>query len=270
MRSKLVFELQYLGDAFAGWQPQPNERSVHDVFAAALSNAGITDCGAVAAGRTDRGVNAAHQVVSVRSDADRSDEDLSALLRDVSAALPGDVRVLTCRRAPASFHVITSARSKRYAYYLGFSDDAARYAWPAPPGLDVGRVRRGAALLVGERDFRAFCAPGGRKCGSTVRRLRAVDVEFLEAAELPFVGRVRGLLRIAFDGDGFLKHQCRKMVGALVRLGTGALAEAQVEAALADPRGAHPAVSSRRFAAPARGLWLERVDCAWDEAAHPS
>ena len=72
MRSKLVFELQYLGDAFAGWQPQPNERSVHDVFAAALSNAGITDCGAVASGRTDRGVNAAHQVVSVRADADRS------------------------------------------------------------------------------------------------------------------------------------------------------------------------------------------------------
>ena len=128
---------------------------------------------------------------------------------------------------------------------------------------------RGAALLVGERDFRAFCAPGGRKCGSTVRRLRAVDVEFLEAAELPFVGRVRGLLRIAFDGDGFLKHQCRKMVGALVRLGTGALSEAQVAAALADPRGAHPAVSSPRFAAPARGLWQERVDTAWDEAEHP-
>ena len=168
------------------------------------------------------------------------------------------------RRCPAAFHAITSARSKRYAYYLGFSDDAARYAWPAPPGLDVGRVRRGGALLVGERDFRAFCAPGGRDRGTTVRSITAIDVDEVEAVDLPFAGRVRGLVRIAFDGDGFLKHQCRRIVGALARLGAGDLSEAQVEAALADPRGAHPEVSSRRFEAPAHGLWLERVDCGDD------
>ena len=51
---------------------------------------------------------------------------------------------------------------------------------------------------------------------------------------------------------------------ALARLGAGDLSEAQVEAALADPGGAHPEVSSRRFEAPAHGLWLERVDCGDD------
>ena len=264
MRLKLVFELQSLGEGFAGWQPQPKERSVHDVFASALSAAGLVGRGAVAAGRTDRGVNAAHQVVSVRADAARSDAELETLLRAVSAALPDDVRALSCREAPASFHAITSARSKRYAYYLGFSEDVARWAWRRPPGLDVDRVRRGARLFVGERDFRAFCAPGGRDRGTTVRSITAIDVDEVEAVDLPFAGRVRGLVRIAFDGDGFLKHQCRRIVGALARLGAGALSEAQVEAALADPRGAHPEVSSRRFEAPAHGLRLERVDCGDD------
>ena len=33
-RKKLVIELQYLGTAYNGWQPQPNQSSVYDVVAA--------------------------------------------------------------------------------------------------------------------------------------------------------------------------------------------------------------------------------------------
>ena len=42
-RKKLVIELQYLGTAYDGWQPQPNQSSVYDVVAAALHETiGIT------------------------------------------------------------------------------------------------------------------------------------------------------------------------------------------------------------------------------------
>ena len=50
------------------------------------------------------------------------------------------------------------------------------------------------------------------------------------------------------------------MVGALVRVGRGELAESVVSEALRDPATPRPEISSRAFVAPARGLWLERVD----------
>ncbi|KAH8043503.1 pseudouridine synthase [Aureococcus anophagefferens] len=159
MTSELVFELQYLGDAFAGWQPQPNERSVHDVFAAALSNAGIIDCGAVAAGRTDRGVNAAHQVVSVRSDADRGDEDLGGAARRVRGAA-GDARP---KLPPGAGELPRDHLGAVEALRLlsGLLRGRGAVLLAAPPASTPVRPLR-AALLVGERDFRAFCAPGGR------------------------------------------------------------------------------------------------------------
>ena len=127
-------------------------------------------------------------------------------------------------------------------------------------GLDVDRVRACAQRFVGTHDYKVFSA-GGKASGTTVRSIRAVVVEELEHVDLPFVGRVQGpLVRIAFEGDGFLKHQVRRMVGALVRVGRGELAESVVADALRDPATPRPEVSSRAFRAPAHGLWLERVD----------
>ena len=117
-----------------------------------------------------------------------------------------------------------------------------------------------AQRFVGEHDFKVFSA-GGKASGTTVRTIRAVVVEELEHVDLPFVGRIRGpLVRLGFEGDGFLKHQVRRMGGALVRVGRGELAESVVADALRDPATPRPEVSSRAFRAPAHGLWLERVD----------
>ena len=62
-RKKLVIELQYLGTAYDGWQPQPNQSSVYDVVAAALHKCTDEMHGPVVAGRTDKGVHAAHQLI---------------------------------------------------------------------------------------------------------------------------------------------------------------------------------------------------------------
>ena len=113
-RKKLVIELQYLGTAYDGWQPQPNQSSVYDVVAAALHKTTDETHGPVVAGRTDKGVHAKHQLVSVRTE--RS-HDHDALVAALNAALPDDVRVLKAQEAPATFHATTSVRQKTYAYY---------------------------------------------------------------------------------------------------------------------------------------------------------
>ena len=256
-RKKLVIELQYLGTAYDGWQPQPNQSSVYDVVAAALHKCTGETHGPVVAGRTDKGVHAAHQLISVRTD--RSHDDQAALVAALNAALPKDVRVLSVREAPATFHATTSVRHKTYFYYLALGDAANDVAWRVE-GLDLVKMRACAQCFVGTHDYKVFSA-GGKASGTTVRTIRSAVVEELEHVELPFVGRVQGpLVRVGFEGDGFLKHQVRRMVGALVRVGRGELAESVVEDALREPATPRPEVSSRAFRAPAHGLWLERVD----------
>ena len=256
-RKKLVIELQYLGTAYDGWQPQPNQSSVYDVVAEALHETTGETHGPVVAGRTDKGVHAKHQLVSVRTE--RS-HDHAALVAALNETLPKDVRVLSAREAPATFHATTSVRQKSYAYYLALGDDAGDdVAWRVE-GLDLAKMRACAQSFVGEHDYKVFSA-GGKASGTTVRTIRAAVVEELEFVDLPFVGRVRGpLVRVAFEGDGFLKHQVRRMIGALVRVGRGELAESVVAEALRDPATPRPEISSRAFVAPACGLWLERVD----------
>ena len=255
-RKKLVIELQYLGTAYDGWQPQPNQSSVYDVVAAALHKCTGETHGPVVAGRTDKGVHAAHQLISVRTD--RSDDDHAALVAALNEALPKDVRVLSARDGPALFHATTSVRRKTYTYYLALGDTAGDVAWRVE-GLDLAKMRACAQRFVGTHDYKVFSAGG--KASGTVRSIQAVVVEELEHVELPFVGRVQGpLVRLGFEGDGFLKHQVRRMVGALVRVGRGELAESVVAEALRDPATPRPEISSRAFIAPARGLWLERVD----------
>ena len=251
-----MIELQYLGTAYDGWQPQPNQSSVYDVVAAALHKCTGETYGPVVAGRTDKGVHAKHQLVSVRTE--RS-HDHAALVAALNETLPKDVRVLSAREAPATFHATTSVRHKTYSYYLALGATADGVAWRVE-GLDLVKMRACAQRFVGEHDFKVFSA-GGKASGTTVRSIRAAVVEELEHVDLPFVGRIQGpLVRVGFEGDGFLKHQVRRMVGALVRVGRGELAEGIVADALRDPATPRPEVSSRAFRAPAHGLWLERVD----------
>jgi len=66
-------------------------------------------------------------------------------------------------------------------------------------------------------------------------------------------GRRDGL-DLHFVGDGFLRYQVRRMVGALLDVGRGQLALADFARLLDDPTPGAPLRT-----APARGLTLERV-----------
>ena len=143
-RRKLVIELQYLGTAYDGWQPQPNQSSVYDVVAEALHETTGETHGPVVAGRTDKGVHAAHQLISVRTD--RSLDDHEALVAALNETLPKDVRVLSAREASATFHATTSVRHKTYSYYLATAGDDV--AWRVE-GLDLVKMRACAQRFVG-------------------------------------------------------------------------------------------------------------------------
>lgn len=238
--------LEYDGRDFAGWQVQPGgQRTVQGALEAAVERVTGRAVRVIGSGRTDAGVHAQGQVASVRVETRLEPDQLSRALNGV---LPADVAVLGAERVPEDFHARHDARSKLYCYRIwnGASPSPLRAprAWHVARPLDLGAMRPAAQALVGTHDFACFRATGSG-AGSSVRTLTRCQLE----------GEARAEIRLLVEGDGFLRHMVRALVGTLVEVGRGQR-----------PAGSMPAVLAARDrgragrTAPAHGLSLVRVD----------
>lgn len=243
--------LEYDGTRYAGWQEQKNARTVAGVLRAAIEDAAgdVLDLGG--AGRTDAGVHALAQVAHVRLA--RAVEPVK-LAAEVSARLPADVALLAVARAPQRFHARHQAESRSYVYQIARrrSAFAARFAWHVDGRLDVAAIARAAERFVGERDFAAFgqATPGQK---STLVRMDRVEVAEHGA-----------LVLVRFEASHFLWRMVRRMTGALVRVGQGAITPAQIERVIAGGALGPEHGTIAEWSAPASGLFLERVRYAGD------
>jgi tRNA pseudouridine38-40 synthase len=152
----LRLTLEYHGAGFKGWAYQPGLRTVEGVLSDALATLLRTRPDLSVAGRTDSGVHARGQVVGFSCEEVESD----GLLRSLNGILPDDVSVVGVETAPDGFDARRDALSRTYCYRVlmraapsPFMREQALW-WPRP--LDVGALRRCAALLVGTHDFTAF------------------------------------------------------------------------------------------------------------------
>ena len=249
--------IAYDGSRFVGWQRQAAGASVQGLLEAALAPFHDGPATVHGAGRTDAGVHALGQVASVGLDTHERPE---TLLRACNARLPPDVRVLRIDETPADFHARFSARRKTYRYLLHnaplASPFARAYAWHLAEPLQVDAMRAGAEALHGRHDFAAFRSTGG-EVQTTVRtifRSAMVDVPPCDPW-IPAGPGPGGLLAYVVEGDGFLRHMVRAIVGTLVAVGRGWREPAEIAALLR-----HGARADAGATAPAHGLYLVRVD----------
>ena len=228
-------------------------RTVAGVVESALGRLLESQIKIAAAGRTDSGVHATGQVISFATD---RPFELGRLPIALNALLPRDCSVREGVEVDAGFSARFSARERTYIYAIlnrrQRSALFARHAYHVACSLDLGRMRAAAAHLIGEHDFRSFCAGAPQEPA-----VRSVTRLALEA---------RGeLIRIEIAADGFLHHMVRTIVGALLECGQGRRAPDEVGAILA--------ASDRKragFTAPAHGLWFAGVRYAdYDSFAEP-
>ena len=232
--------VEYDGTDFAGFQFQPGTRTVQGALEAALATlSGGVRQPVDGAGRTDAGVHATGQVIAFSYAGPFSAARLTEALNGL---LPPDVAVRDLRRAARGFHPRYAARYREYRYTVWNGPRSPlreRTALRVRNRLDVDAMARAATALEGRHDFSAF----GGADPQPVRNVHRVRVR-----------REGHLVTIDVRADAFLRGMVRRIVAALLAVGTGRMDETAVAAALAERRPAFDGA-----AAPAKGLCLRRV-----------
>ena len=223
---RYALRIEYHGGPFAGWQRQADQPSVQAAVEEALSRLEPGPHSIAAAGRTDAGVHALGQVAHCDLAKDWDPFRLSEALNH--HLKPQPVAILAAARVAEDWHARFSALERRYLFRLLMRRAPATIdaglVWQVPRELDLEAVRAGAAHLLGRHDFTTFRS-SICQAKSPVKTLDALSVERAEGPSGPE-------LRFHLRARSFLHNQVRSIVGTLERVGAGAWAPGDVEAAL--------------------------------------
>lgn len=268
--------LQYLGTRYLGWQVQPQGPTVQGILQDILSQTLQEPITVIGAGRTDSGVHALGQVAHFRT---HHAMDLPTLHKALNAQLPEDIAVWNLEEVDERFHAQRDAVHKIYCYLMLNSVKPSPFfspfSWRQYGSLDWETVEDVLETLVGTHDFRAFCAADSH-VKSTQRKLLAARLTRLPLGQLGQgllgLGGILDLVStgldrdsfheleagelavLTFQGEGFLKHMIRNLVGTLRDVAQGKTSAEEFSRILQS--------RDRRLAgmtAPPQGLFLLRV-----------
>ncbi len=203
--------LQYEGTRYQGWQRQEStENTIQGKLEKLLGQMCGEPIELQGSGRTDAGVHAEGQVANFHTSCSMSVEEMQ---KYINSYLPQDIAVIEVAEVSDRFHSRLNAAGKCYRYQVWNSDVPnvflRRYALEYPQPLNLEAMRKAAAYLLGEHDFKAFTSTKkGKK--STVRRIDRITIE-----------QEGALITFTFEGNGFLYHMVRILMGTLLEVGIG-------------------------------------------------
>jgi tRNA pseudouridine38-40 synthase len=202
---RLKLTVEYDGTPFRGWAAQPGLPTVEAALRAALTETFDRVSDLAVAGRTDTGVHALANVVSVDVEGGPPLERIAVAL---NPRLPDEVTIVSAEQVAGDFNARFSARSRSYRYRLFTRRTPSPFevgrSWWRPQPLDEERLQKEAALLVGEHDFRAF---------TPTETQHDVFVRIVESASW---ARRDDHLDFEITADSFLRHMVRTLVGTMV------------------------------------------------------
>lgn len=241
-RVKMI--VAYDGTNYKGWQVQPNGITVEEVLNKKLTELLGEEIVVTGASRTDSGVHSLGNVAIFDTNTRMPADKISFALNQ---RLPEDIVVQGSSEVPADWHPRYQNSTKTYEYRIlnrTFRMPTRRldtYFYHHP--LDTEKMRQAAAYLVGEHDFKSFCAVGAQ-FKTTVRTIYACDVE-----------KENDIITIRVTGNGFLYNMVRIIAGTLIRVGGGEMEPEQIPKILAacDRAAAGPT-------APAHGLTMIGIE----------
>ena len=175
--------IAYDGSRYQGWQRQvTTDNTIQFVMEWSIGKLVGYRVQVDGSGRTDAGVHARGQVVSVKLS---KLYDTNEFKESLNRYLPEDI---DCREKPDVF-------SRRYCYHY-------------PEKLDIEAMRDATKYLIGPKNFISFT--DDKECKDSIRRI--TNIKIVSNGEK---------VRITYYGTGFLYHMVRILTGTLLEIGTG-------------------------------------------------
>jgi tRNA pseudouridine38-40 synthase len=237
-------DIEYDGRPYKGFQAQGTLATVQGTLEQAFQKFCGQSLRIHAAGRTDTGVHALHQVIHADLDRDWKPD----VVRDAMNAwlVPHPIAVLTVDQVPEDWHARFSATGRQYLYRI--------LDRRSPPAIDQGRVwhvrkpldaeamNEAARFLIGHHDFTTF------------RDLQCQAKSPFKTMDHLQVWREGDEVRAELRSRSFLHRQVRSIMGSLAEVGVGRWPIRQIQDALEakDRRACGPV-------APSDGLYLSGV-----------
>ncbi len=241
---RLLAIVSYNGSNYAGWQRQPNGKSVQETIETELSRFFNTPIVIYGAGRTDAGVHALGQ--TFHFDIDKEEVDISRLLYSLNSMLPPDIYIEDMEEVDSDFHARFSAKEKIYGYTIILRDKEVllypiTYVCPYP--VDTSLMEKCLNLFKGKHNFKNFTSKEVDK-DNFVREIYDISFEVNNDT-----------INIVFRGDGFMRYMIRFIVGTALEVGKRRMTLEEVDELLDENSPRH--IMSPK--APASGLVLLEV-----------
>ncbi len=251
----IVLKLEYDGTDYYGFQKQTGNEdttpTIQGKLEAALDKILGRHFDTKGSGRTDRGVHAFGQIVSVQLS---PDYDLritpQGLKRLLNNKLSPDIMVKSVDVVEGGFHALGLSRVKSYAYIVKYGAPDAfsgRYCWQVNKKIDFKRLKELITMIKGE----FFCAPF---CAGDVDE-SCIDSYYKEIYFFRFYEiKKRSVVVFIIKARGFLYKMVRRLIGFLIDYSTGRFDMKTAKSVMADYK-----LRSLYITAPPAGLFLYKV-----------
>ena len=201
---KILGICSYKGTNYYGWQKQVGFISVQSKIEEVLSQIYDTAITITGSGRTDAGVHAYKQYFHFVTE---KDKDLKQLTYAMNKMLPEDIHILSLEKVADDFHARYNAKRKIYEYDILLKNkEVFNYdlAYLYPMDLDIDLLKEALKLFEGEHNYQDFTSKEEDE-GNFIRTIYSIEVK-----------QDKDLIKIRFEGNGFMRYQIRNMVGSAI------------------------------------------------------
>uniref|UniRef100_A0A182Q2G0 tRNA pseudouridine synthase n=1 Tax=Anopheles farauti TaxID=69004 RepID=A0A182Q2G0_9DIPT len=219
----ILLRFYYLGWDYQGFAAQEDsiETIEHHIFAAlkkvclieSRETSNYNRCG-----RTDKGVSAFHQVISLDV---RSKFPLEDQLHEASLVTELDYCSILNRVLPDEIRCLAWMPMVNAAYSARFDCRSRTYRYFFPRGdLNIGAMEEAAQYLLGAHDFRNLCKMDVGN--GVVSFVRSIDEISIRASQVDSSGNASyDMMYLQLRGKAFLWHQVRCIMAILLLVGQG-------------------------------------------------
>ncbi|HDS09376.1 MAG TPA: tRNA pseudouridine(38-40) synthase TruA, partial [Firmicutes bacterium] len=238
--------LSYDGALFKGWAAQPGKRTVESTVKNALVKILGEFHNFYAAGRTDAGVHAENQVISLKAPISVNFSE-TGFCKALNSVLPDDIRIKKTKFIDREFNARFDAVSRTYRYILKHNDMYSvfdrSYVSYFRESISIAKFKTAAEDILGVHNFRGFSA----SCSESKNFEREIFSFLCEGNDKELI--------LTISGNGFLTHMIRLITGTLIQIAAGKMPDNQIKIIL---KSGERGLTGKKTSP--NGLFLQRIE----------